>query len=317
MIELGPLSAPPEDLLRLIAIPAFLWAALTDINTRRIPNALWPPLFGLAVIALGIETVDAYTSGGHLWREFVLTTALSIVLLVTLAYGFWYIGGFGGADAKALMTIAVLFPTYPTYVVGDHVFPVVEPAAGIFSLSILTNAVLLGLVYPLGLAGWNLTRGEFRLASFVGRPVPTERVENLPGRLLETPDGFDRNGLDLDALRMYLAWRECTLDDLRNRPAEFRDRPPTAPGDPGDGAVTDGGRIDDPWAAEAFLDDIDHSAYGTSVEDLRAGLNLLTTRDTVWYSPGIPFLMLVAVGLLVALLYGDLFLVAVSQAGLV
>ncbi|MFW6152894.1 MAG: A24 family peptidase C-terminal domain-containing protein [Halobacteriota archaeon] len=35
---------------------------------------------------------------------------------------------------------------------------------------------------------------------------------------------------------------------------------------------------------------------------------MLTTSERVWYSPGIPFVLLIAAGLLVAVVYGDLFL---------
>jgi preflagellin peptidase FlaK len=39
---------------------------------------------------------------------------------------------------------------------------------------------------------------------------------------------------------------------------------------------------------------------------LREGLTVLTTEDEVWVSPGIPFIVPMFVGLLVAFGYGDL-----------
>ncbi|MFW6449336.1 MAG: prepilin peptidase, partial [Halobacteriota archaeon] len=136
-----------------------------------------------------------------------------------------------------------------------------------------------------------------------------------PGRLLETPDGFDRRGLDLDALRMYLNWRDATVADLRSDPARFRERGPDDPGDPGDGAIADGGAVDDPWAAEAFIEAVGHEPYGTSAETLRQGLELIATRDRVWYSPGIPFVALLALGLAVALGFGDIYSVLLAAVG--
>ncbi|MCH7661326.1 MAG: hypothetical protein IH933_12355, partial [Euryarchaeota archaeon] len=122
---------------------------------------------------------------------------------------------------------------------------------------------------------------------------------------------------DLDALRMYLRWRDTTLSDLRTEPARYRNPNslPTEPHPAGDGMITDGGgNVEDDWGAAAFLDDVG-SAYGTTPEGLREGLSLLTTRDTVWISPGIPFLVPILCGLLISLTYGDLLMTILSVLG--
>jgi preflagellin peptidase FlaK len=84
-----------------------------------------------------------------------------------------------------------------------------------------------------------------------------------------------------------------------------------APGVP-DASGDDG----DPWGAAAFLEDVDHDAYGTTPEQLRTGLDLATERETVWVSPGIPFLVPLFLGLLVALTYGDLLFALLRAVGL-
>jgi preflagellin peptidase FlaK len=334
------------DLLRLVAVPVFGWAAYRDVKTRRVPNRTWTPLAVLAVVLL---LWDAYT----VWagptavgqRLFFVQVAISLVFVVPLSYGFWLIGGFGGADAKAFMLVAVLFPVYPVYYLPmpSVALPLQQSAIGVFSLTILSNTVLAGVVYPLAVAAGNLARGRFSLAMFIGRPVPAGSVTEEYGRLLESPDGFDRGGLDLDALRMYLQWRGCSLADIRDDPDQHR-RPtslPAVPNDPGDGSLaTDGGDpvagdidgpagrdagtggadrpgpVDDPWGAERFLDDIDHSAYGTSSAQLRDGLDVLAEQDEVWISPGIPFLVPMFAGLVVSLTYGDVLFSLLQAAGL-
>lgn len=314
MLELGPFAADPADLLRLVSLPAFAWAAWRDVATRRITNRLWPPLAAIGLIALVIEGYHAWTAGVFAWRQFAYVTGLSIGVLVPLALVFWYVGGFGGADAKAIMVLAVVYPTYPTYVVLEHTLPLVGPEVGVFSLAILTNAVIFGLVYPIALFAINAANRDVGWAMFIGRPIGPSDAVRLPGRLLESPEGFDRRGLDLDALRMYLAWRRTDLEAVRRDPEHFRSTHPEDPGEPGDGALTDGGTGSDPWAAEAFLEATDDGAYGTSPGTLREGLEVLTTSERVWYSPGIPFVLLIAAGLVVAIVYGDLFL---SVTGLV
>jgi len=75
-------------------------------------------------------------------------------------------------------------------------------------------------------------------------------------------------------------------------------------------------QIDDPWGAERFLDDIDHSAYGTSPQQLRDGLDVLVEQDEVWISPGIPFLVPMFAGLVVSLTYGDVLFSLLQAVGL-
>ncbi|WP_222915655.1 A24 family peptidase [Natrinema sp. SYSU A 869] len=333
----GAVATGP-DLLRLVAIPVFAWTAYRDIETRRVSSTVWIPLTLLGTALLVWDGWLAWSAGGTAWTyEFLIPTAISLGLVVPIAYLFWWFGGFGGADAKALLVLAVLFPTFPEYALGSWTLPLESPPTiGTFSFTILTNAVLVGVVLPLVLAVRNAAAGRIAPVMFVGWPISWERIPETHGRLLETPAGLSRGGLDLDALRMYLRWRGLSLAELRERPEPYRNPAtlPAEPNPPTDGAVTadvtvrgDGGALEsdadetgleqgsetapeygDPWGAEAFLDDIDGSAYGTTPETLRDGLEVLATEETVWISPGTPFLVPIFVGLVIALVYGDLLL---------
>jgi len=351
------------DLLRLLAVPVFGWTAYRDIKTRRVPNRTWLPLLALGVVALLWEGALYWTGAVPAFvdpqttRLFAVQVAISIGFIVPLAYAFWWIGGFGGADAKALIVLAVLFPTFPTYLLPTVSLPVVVPTLGVFSLSVLSNTVVVGISYPFALAARNAVRGHVSRVMFFGRPIRWDEATEEYGRLMETRRGFTRRGLDLDALRMYLNWRDATLREVREAPDSYRN-PGSIPAEtkpPGDGSipVTDGGEpgshdapetdsgdvseptdegesetadesepeptgegdpgadddggaaTADPWGAAQFLTEIDGSAYGTSPEQLREGLEVLTSEDVVWLTPGIPFLVPMFVGLLVALTYGD------------
>ncbi|MDJ1432852.1 A24 family peptidase C-terminal domain-containing protein [Halostagnicola sp. A-GB9-2] len=355
------LTAVP-DLLRLIAVPVFAWVAYRDIKTRRVSSGVWIPLSTLGALLLVWDGWLAWNaSDSTVWfEEFLLPVTVSLGFVVPLAYLFWWFGGFGGADAKALMALALLFPTFPQYVVGSVGFPTATTPVGTFSFTILTNAVLIGIAIPLALAARNALAGRIAPVMFLGWPISWDRATETHGTLLESPSVLNRGGLDLDALRMYLRWRNVSLEELRSDPERYRDPDslPEEPNQPTDGAVdaavrTDGGEplessvadeeteragldeesgeadldeesdqstidgtsvaapeteptIDDPWGAEAFLEDIDHAAYGTSAESLRSGLESLTDERTVWISPGTPFLVPVFLGLVIALVYGDL-----------
>ncbi|MGM0447267.1 MAG: A24 family peptidase [Methanobacteriota archaeon] len=336
------------DLLRLLVVPVFAWAAIRDVRTRRLPNRLWPPLYLFGALLLLWEAVSLWPFTGFDGRVFLLRAAISLLFVAPLGYAFWYLGAFGGADAKAMIALAVIFPTFPAYEAAGLVVPLIDTDVGVFSLTILTNTVLLGLAYPVGLAALNLVRGEVSSSMFLARPVATDSLPDRHGRLFENPDGPTRGGLDLDALRMYLRWRGLTLAALRRDSDELRD--PDSVGetfDPTDGGIhvgprTDGGRVvdaeidtdaaegvdaaktpgshgdlDDPWAAERFLDDIDHGAYGTDAATLRDGLDVVAREDRVLVSPGMPFVVPMAVGLVVSLTFGDALFAVLGAVGLV
>ena len=157
------------DLVRLVAVPAFAWAAYRDVRTRRVPNRTWYPLAALGLVLLVVEVAGALPASGYGDRLFLLRTGMSVGFMVPLSYVFWRIGGFGGADAKALMTLAILVPTYPTYFLPSVGLPLHRATLGVFSMTVLTNTVLVGLAYPLALAARNALSGVVSPISFVGR----------------------------------------------------------------------------------------------------------------------------------------------------
>ncbi|MEF8779769.1 MAG: prepilin peptidase [Haloferacaceae archaeon] len=337
MIASGP------DLLRLLVVPAFGWAAYRDFRTRRLPNHLWPPLIAIGLLALAWESWTRLPLSGVADRLFFIQVGISLFFVAPLGYLFWRIGGFGGADAKALISLAAVYPTYPTYglaVAWLPTVPIVTSNVGVFSLTILTNTVLLGIAYPIALAVRNLLDGRICPVMFLARPVSVESVPDRHGRLFETREGYTRRGLDLDALRMYLRWRGLDLEELRDRPDALRDPDSVRETfDATDGAVTagpaggltttDGGAPDgektgdaerthaeDAWAARRFREEVG-PAYGTTPEMLREGIETLLRRETVWVSPGLPFVVPMFFGLVVAVAYGDLLFAAMRALGLV
>jgi preflagellin peptidase FlaK len=349
------------DALRLLVVPVFCWAAVRDIRTRRLPNRLWPPLYALGALTLALTVVGRWPLTGGDWL-FAVRVAVSLFVVAPLGYGLWALGGFGGADAKAVIALALVFPTFPAYAVAGETLPLVSTPAGVFSLTVLTNALLVGLAYPLWLAITNLAAGERSRWLFFTHRVPTDLLTTRHGRLFESSDGHTWSGLDLDALRMYLRWRGATIETVRSAPTAARDprrigptfdstdgrvgrstSPRTdtladtmtadgsalaytgvdasgvAPVDRGDSTERIGDHTvdedgndheddvhDDPWGAEQFLAAIDHDAYGTDPQTLRTGLTLVAGQDTVRVSPGLPFLVPLTAGLLVAVSYGDI-----------
>ena len=85
----------------------------------------------------------------------------------------------GGADAKCLMALTLLVPTYP----NTSPFPVftadprVQPAFQAlfpFSFVVLVDAAVLQLVVPLGLFIYNVSRGDVGIQAFLGYRAPLD-----------------------------------------------------------------------------------------------------------------------------------------------
>jgi len=342
--------ASVPDILRLAVVPVLGWAAWRDVETRRVPTRTWYPLVVLGAVLLVWDAVGHVGVATAADVLFFVRVGISLLLVAPIAYLFWRLGGFGGADAKALIAVSILLPTFPTYFFSGFTLPVVVTTLGVFSMTVLTNTVVLAAAYPLGLLVRNLADGEVTLpVALFGRRIDASALSTAHGRLFETTEGFTRNGLDIDALRMYLRWRGTSLEAVRSNPGWARD--PESIGethDPTDGAVGDGDGTDgtdgtglappdpdpgaggdagaggdpdpdpdDPWGAAAFLDSIEGTAYGTSPEKLRAGLDVVADRDAVWISPGIPFIVPMFLGTLVAFVYGDIVFGVLGALGVV
>jgi len=150
-----------------------------------------------------------------------------MILFLAIFCGVFYTFGrmhlFGGADAWALIFIALAVPTFPiTPVFGT-------PPLGFLAFSTLINALLLNLVAPLAIFAINITRGNRAplMYLFFGFPVKGESIQNEWGFVME--DFEEQNGETTrrfigfwDAIRrMYAGEGRIYTKDLREHPEEF------------------------------------------------------------------------------------------------
>ena len=64
---------------------------------------------------------------------------------------------FGGGDAKGLIVLSILFPTYPVFKISGEIYPLLGlPPVGLFTFTVLGNALLLTTIVPLGMFCYNL-----------------------------------------------------------------------------------------------------------------------------------------------------------------
>jgi preflagellin peptidase FlaK len=131
-----------------------------DLKTREVNDRLWMAFGGAGLVLYAWE----YVSGATADVQMIL---VSVSLTAAIAVALYRYGFFGGADAKALMTISVIMPIY--YSPSSFY---VHPITGIM---VLTNAALFALVMPLYNALSNLVKVARGERIFEGFDEPTWR----------------------------------------------------------------------------------------------------------------------------------------------
>ncbi|HEY3273898.1 MAG TPA: A24 family peptidase C-terminal domain-containing protein [Methanocella sp.] len=187
---------PPDNalnILRVLAATIILgYSCVTDWKIRRAPNELWYVLGGIGLLfALYGYWENNFDTSYLIW--FVI----GVLFIYALVYMIFRVGGFGGADAKALIAIAILFPApmYPLISLFGLDFPlgggIMSP---VFALAVLGNAVALNIIVPLGMLVYNLVTtpaGELLgnpLGAFTGYKA---RIADLKGKHLRLMHDYD------------------------------------------------------------------------------------------------------------------------------
>jgi preflagellin peptidase FlaK len=154
-------------------------------------------------------------------------TSALVVLLLAVFCGVFYIFGrmhlFGGADAWALIFIAVCVPVFPfTPLLGAS-------PLGFLAFSVLINALLLNLAAPIVIFLINIIGGNRAplMYLFFGFPVRGDEIQKEWGFVME--DFEEKDGQVIrkfigffDAIkRMYAGEGRVYTKDLREHPQEF------------------------------------------------------------------------------------------------
>lgn len=326
--------ATEPDTLRLLALPVLAWAAWSDHHTRRVDRRVWAMLIIIGSIA-AVWQVDQlapiYTT-----EDFRTLTQLIIVPPATgfLAVILYRAGAFGGADAKALFALGLVFPTPVEYVLPalSIQLPIYQPQ--IMLIAVGFNGMLFAvLLYLLKMWAQNLKRGERTVELLVTEEIAVSKIPETPGQMNWTDETGELHTLDLDALRMYFRWKNTTVSDIRQHPNEHRStgkleaiyeiddgvihseitsNHPLASEDfdshenptVADRDVTV--NEDDAWGAQTFLDSITHTAYGTTTEELSGGLEHILTTQSIRVQPAFPLIVPLFLGVVTAVTIGDI-----------
>jgi preflagellin peptidase FlaK len=221
----------------------------------------------LAPLALLLTSVQYVLFAGDL-----LLYVLSFAVMSGLAIVLFYAGAFGGADAKALICLSLALPQYPTSLFSA--FPTYFSTAlvsPLFPITVFSNSVLLAaftVVYALlRNLSWKLKTGNKLFEGF--------EKESFGRKLLALLTGYKINVAKLERYE-YL----YPLEDI---------------------GVAEGSQT----VRKLLVMPKDESREQVVERILSAVRNGKIQRD-VWATPGLPMLIFITAGLIIALIFGDL-----------
>jgi len=256
-----------------VSLGFLLYASWSDYKTREVSNRVWAVY---APIALVLSLVELLLYNPANLPLFGLSFGVTAVIAILL----FYTGGFGGADSKALMCIALALP-FSTGAVFPNLSPLGESplAQNLFPLTIFSNGVLFAAATGIYMLFYNIVWHTRRSKKFF---EGTLTKESLGKKLLVLITG---HRVDLQKLKE--TWHIYPMEDVQEENSE---NPPkrslmVVPKDEGRDEIV--ARLSK--AAESGK--IDHH---------------------VWATPGLPMLIFITVGLVFALLFGDIVWILIS-----
>jgi len=255
-----------------VCLVFFTYASWSDWKQREVSNKVWlimaPLALGLTAFQFTVYSPNMFQSLQVLAISFGITAALSIAL--------FYAGAFGGADAKALMCLALALPVYPNVLAKILRFNASSMMI-IFPLTVFTNGVLLAaltVVYSiLHNCLWKVRDGN--RSFFAG-------LEN---------ESFGRKGI---AFLTGYKVKASALEKSHMYPLE-------------DVTVKENGEV----VRHLLVMPKDEQAEDVVKRVIKASQEGKISNE-VWATPGLPLLIFITIGLVIALIFGNLVWIILS-----
>jgi preflagellin peptidase FlaK len=254
------------DGVRVSLLLAFMvYASWSDWKTREVSNKVWIVLAPLAFLLTSVQYVLFSPNLLILYGlSFAVTSGLAIIL--------FYAGAFGGADAKALICLALALPQHPQNLLSfsaTSIFP--SPASPLFPITVFSNSVLLAAltaIYALlrNLL-WKLKTGRRLFEGFEKESIGRKLAALLTGYKIDLAK-LGKHG--------YL----YPLEDV--------------------------GIAEDKQPARKLLVMPRNETRERIVERISEAVKAEKIPREIWVTPGLPMLIFITAGLIIALVFGDI-----------
>jgi preflagellin peptidase FlaK len=257
-----------------LALVFLLYASFCDYKTREVSNTVWivfaPLAFVLTFLEIYIYEISELTLQLSSYGMcFGLTAAFAIIL--------FYSGGFGGADAKGLMCLALALPFHPENLIKPF-FGEASPISQLFfPMTIFSNSVLLAAATAIYMLLRNILWSQK-----TGRQLFEQGLgESFGKKLLVLVTGYK---IPIDKLKEK--WHLYPLEDIENGETGLKRKLVLLPKDEGRDAI---------------------------VERLSKAVENGKLQNTVWATPGLPMLIFITIGLITALFFGDIIWICINS----
>ena len=255
-----------------LSLTFLLYASWSDHKTREVSNRVWAVYAPIALF-LSLAELLLYDSAKlpYYGLSFGVTAAFALLL--------FYSGGFGGADSKALMCIALALPFSTEMLFTPIIASGVSPLSqNLFPLTIFSNSVLFAAASGLYMLLRNLIK---RAATGKKLFEGTLATQSIGKKILVMITGYK-----VPVAKLKEKWHVYPMEDIDNDDEnQLKRKLVVVPKDEG-------------------RDEI--------VERLSNAVGTGKISDYVWATPGLPMLIFVTIGLIVALVIGDIVWILVS-----
>lgn len=199
--------------------------------------------------------------------ELLYAFVFSFVITSVLSITLFYAGAFGGADAKALICLSLALPSYPTYLLQPS-FSLLSP---LFPISVFCNAVLLAALSVFYVLSrnylWKRRTGKKLFEGF--------ETESIGRKILTAVSGYKIKVVELEKKEFLYP-----LEDVQ---------------------VAETGESE----RKLIVMPKDEEREEIVERILEASCNGGLQSD-VWVTPGLPMLVFITAGLILALVFGDI-----------
>lgn len=250
----------------ILALTLLVYASWSDYKTREVSNKVWI-VFAPSAFVLKIGELFLYDPSQ------VFLYGLSFSLTAVFAIILFYLGGFGGADSKALMCLALALPLYPEELFKPILAEGISPVSQfLFPMTVFSNSVLLaaatGIFLLLHNIFWHKKTGKKIFEGSLKR-------ESFGRKIVVLITGYK-----VPVAKLKEKWHIYPMEDVEENGGNgLKRKIVVIPRDEGRNGI-----------------------IGRLAKAVESG----SISDAVWATPGLPMLIFITVGLIVALLFGDI-----------
>ncbi len=343
------------DILKILfCIPFLIYSCYSDIKTRRVSNKVWlvmlagNVLFILYDISIyGLPYLYDFSKHNlPFLPRLAISAGLMYLFLVfyELLSKLTHSRMMGGADAKLLLVISIIFPVYPALRLLDYNFPAVAPL-NFFAFSVLGDAVFVAILIPMGFALYNIHNMGFHADKFayffLGYKMKITDLENKHVWIIQdfeetngkTKSNFKRSGIEVNGDYLF-TWDKIPGNDSERLIEYLKEdagidwAKQAKVEKTGDGKTI---RVfnetnsltlklnDEKTKVNLEIDNIANKELAVKIEDgelniyegyiipkLKNFLERGLIKDEIWVTPKLPFMIPLTFGFFIAVFYGDL-----------